>query len=66
MDKKGRRGVVMLGICAVVWTVRIVFDIAYGRYMDSAFSFALNALCAILWYISFFVQLKRCRSGGEE
>ncbi len=54
--------VVLYGLCAVIWTLRAILEIAYQTYNDSVFWFVMNMLCAVIWIVAFIVNLKRYRS----
>ncbi len=63
MSEKKKRllACVLYGITALVWIVWCVSTLRYGQM-----SF-LQFLCAVLWTVSFIVQLRRYRNekGGE-
>lgn len=54
--------VIITAICAIIWSIVAVMGVIYQTYNDSVFLFALNILCAVLWTVDFFVNLKRYRS----
>ncbi len=66
MKKTGRFTVILFALCAVIWTVRAILEVAYQTYNDSVFWFVLNVLCSVLWIAAFIVNLKRYRSNKEE
>ena len=66
MKKVSTGCVVVFGLCAVVWSVRVLLDIIYKTYNDSAVLFVLNALVALLWIGAFAVQLRKYRSARDE
>lgn len=63
--KQNKTTVVLFGICAVIWAVRVIIELVSGTYSDSLVLFCMNVLCTILWIICFFVNLKRYRSGKD-
>lgn len=50
--------VVLVGIAAIIWTVACVFDFVYET---PPFLRTLRVVCALIWYIAFFVNLYRYR-----
>ncbi len=54
--------VILYGLCAVVWTLRVILDIVYKQY-DSAFAFfILRVLTAFIWIAAFVRWLLKYRS----
>ena len=47
MKKPSRLTVILFGVCAVIWTIRAILEVAYQTYNDSVFWFILNVLCAV-------------------
>lgn len=66
MKKSSRLTVILLGVCAVIWTIRAILEVVYQTYNDFVFRFILNVLCAVIWIVAFAVNLKRYRSNKEE
>ena len=66
MKKPSLFTVILFGACAVIWTVRGVFEIIYKTYNYSSFWFVLNILCALIWIAAFIVNLKRYYSNKED
>lgn len=64
--KKPRFIVILHGICAVLFTVNAILEIFFKTHDDSVFRFVLNILCAVLWNVLFFVNLKRYCSNKDE
>ncbi len=62
MKKTSRSTVILFGVCAVIWTVRAIFDVIYQTYNISVFTFVLNLICALLWIAAFIRWLKRYRA----
>ena len=66
MKNPSRLTVILFGMCAVIWTIRAILDVAYQTYNDSVFWFVLNVLCAVIWIAAFVVNLKRYRVNQED
>lgn len=66
MKKTRHLTVALLGVCAVIWSIRVILEIVYQTYTDSIFWFVLNILCAVIWIAAFVINLKRCRSHKED
>ena len=66
MKKPSRLTVILYGVCAVIWTIRVILEVAYQTYNDSVFWFVLNVLCAVIWIAAFVVNLKRYRANQED
>ena len=66
MKKTSLLAVILYGICAVIWTVRVIVEIVYKTYNDSVFMFVLGILCALIWICSFFILMKRYCSNKDE
>ena len=57
MEKPKKITVILYGVCAVIWILRVVFEEIEKEYHDSIFFFVINILCAVLWsgaYIKWF------------
>ena len=66
MKKPKRITLVLYGICAVIWTLRVIQSIVYREY-DYAFSFfVLNILTALIWIAAFIRWTLKYRSGKDE
>lgn len=65
MKKTSLAAVILVGLAAVIWTIRVVLEIVLKTYNESVFLFALNVLCSVVWIVSFIVNLKRYRSNRE-
>ena len=50
--------VVLVGVAAIIWTIACVFDFADET---PPFLRALRVVCALVWYVAFFVNLYRYR-----
>ena len=65
MKKTSLAAVILVGLAAVIWTIRVVLEIVLKTYNESVFLFVLNVLCSLVWIVSFIVNLKRYRSNRE-
>lgn len=65
MKKTSLAAVILVGLAAVIWTIRVVLEIVLKTYNESVFLFLLNVLCSVVWIVSFIVNLKRYRSNRE-
>ena len=65
MKKTSLAAVILVGLAAVIWTIRAVLEIVLKTYNESVFGFVLNVLCSVVWIVSFIVNLKRYRSNRE-
>ena len=50
------------GFCALIWTLKVILDIATHNYDAAPFMYVLNTLCAVLSGVLFVMNLKKCRS----
>lgn len=66
MKKVSGLSVILYALCAVIWTFRVILDLANQTYSHSVFLFVLNILCAVVWSAGFIVNLKRYRSKKDE
>lgn len=65
MKKTSLAAVILVGLAAVIWTIRAVLEIVLKTYNESVFLFVLNVLYSVVWIVSFIVNLKRYRSNRE-
>ena len=65
MKKTSLAAVILVGLAAVIWTIRVVLEIVLKTYNESVFLFVLNVLCSVVWIVSFIVNLRRYRSNRE-
>lgn len=65
MKKTSLAAVILVGLAAVIWTIKAVLEIVLKTYNESVFLFVLNVLCSVVWIVSFIVNLKRYRSNRE-
>lgn len=66
MKQPSQLSVILYVLCAVVWTIRAIIEVAYKTYNDSIFWFAINMVCAVMWIVVSIVNLKRYRSNKHE
>ena len=66
MKKPSLLVVILYGMCAVIWTVKVIVDIVYKTYNYSVFVFVLGILCALMWIYGFFTLMKRYRSNKDK
>lgn len=66
MKKGDIISLVCSGICAILWTIRVIMDLVSQAYLNSGFTFFLHLLCGVLWTIYFVVSLKRYYSAKKE
>ena len=66
MKKPSGLFVIIFGVCAVLWTVKVIFEITNPINIVPGFWFVLDVLCAVLWITAFVVNLKRYLSNKEE
>lgn len=66
VKKPNRLTVMLVALCAIIWSIRAILEVIYQTYNDSIFWFVLNVLCAVIWIIAFFINLKRYRSSKED
>ncbi len=62
MKEPKRITLVLYGLCAVIWTLKVVFSVVYKEYDY----FILNALIAIIWIAAFIRWTIRYRSEKSE
>ncbi|MEY8440662.1 hypothetical protein D3Z39_09550 [Anaerotruncus colihominis] len=62
MKEPKRITLVLYGLCAVIWTLKVVFSVVYKEYDY----FILNALIAIIWIAAFIRWTIRYRSEKGE
>lgn len=66
MKKTSRLTVILYALCAIIWTIRAVLEIAYQTYHTSVFLFVLNVLCAVVWIAAWIVNWKRYCSNRDK
>ena len=55
MKKTSLAAVILVGLAAVIWTIRVVLEIVLKTYNESVFLFVLNVLCSVVWIVSFIM-----------
>ena len=63
MKEPKRTTLMLYGLCAVIWTLRVVFGVVYKEYDDDSAFFILNILTAVIWIAAFVKWTLRYRSG---
>lgn len=58
--------VVLCGIAALIWTIRAVVDVVYHIPQTSTILFLLDILCAVIWIVTFFINLYKYRSNRTD
>ncbi len=66
MKKTGLLLVIIWGLCAIFWSIRVVYEIISRSYPTTSFLLVLEILCAILFIVAFIVQLKRYTKSQKE
>jgi len=66
MKKTSYLNMIIFGLCAIIWIIRVILDIVYQTYSNSVFGFILNILCAVVWSAAFILEFKRYRSNKKE
>lgn len=52
MKKPKRITLVLYGLCAVIWSLRVIIGVMYKEYDYSFGFFILNVLAALVWICS--------------
>lgn len=58
--------VLLFGAGAVLWTIRVVLNIAYRTFEESTVFFVVDLLGLVVWSAAFFTNLRRYHSNDEE
>lgn len=53
MKKPKRITLVLYGLCAVIWSLRVIIGVMYEEYDYSFGFFILNVLAALVWIAAF-------------
>ena len=53
MKKPKRITLVLYGLCAVIWSLRVIIGVMYKEYDYSFGFFILNVLVALVWIAAF-------------
>ena len=66
MKKPKRVTLVLYGLCAVIWSLRVIIGVVRKEYDYSFGSFMLNALTALIWIAAFVKWMCKYRSQKDE
>lgn len=55
------RTVILYGLCAMSWIIRVIVGFIYKEYNRSVFVFVLNVLCSAIWVLAFIKWLIQYR-----
>ena len=66
MKKPKRTTLALYGLCAVIWTFRIILSIVYQEYNYAFGFFVLNILTALLWIAAFIKWTLKYRSDKDK
>ena len=66
MKKPSRFLLMLYGVCAVIWIIRIIGDIVNQTIYVPGSWFVMNVICAGMWIACFIVNLKRYLANEEE
>ena len=62
MKKPKRITLVLYGLCAVIWPLRVIIGVMYKEYDYSFGFFILNVLAALVWIAAFVKWMLKYRS----
>ena len=57
---------VLYGLCAVIWSLRVIIGVVYKEYDYSFDFFILNVLAALVWIAAFVKWMLKYRSKKDE
>ena len=57
---------VLYGLCAVIWSLRVIIGVVYKEYNCSFGFFTLNVLAALVWIAAFVKWMLKYRSKKDE
>ena len=57
---------VLYGLCAVIWSLRVIIGVVYKEYDYSFGFFILNVLVALVWIAAFVKWMLKYRSKKDE
>ena len=57
---------VLYGLCAVIWSLRVIIGVAHKEYDYSFGFFILNVLAALVWIAAFVKWMLKYRSKKDE
>lgn len=66
MKKLSVTTAVLCGICAILWTVKVVLEITLSVFSVNPFVFILDIACAIIWTCVFVVQILNCIKANQK
>lgn len=66
MKKESLLSVILFGLCAVIWSVKAIYEIINTPYPTIPTLLTLDAVCAMCWIVAFVVSIKRYRSNRDE
>lgn len=66
MKKPKRITLVLYGLCAVIWSLRVIISVMYKEYDYSFGFFILNVLAALVWIAAFVKWMLKYRSKKDE
>ena len=66
MKKTKRTALVLYGLCAVMWMIRVITGVVHKEYNDSVGFFILNVFTAFIWIAIFVVWMLKYRSGKDK
>ena len=66
MKKPKRITLVLDGLCAVIWSLRVIIGVMYKEYDYSFGFFILNVLAALVWIAAFVKWMLKYRSKKDE
>lgn len=66
MKKPKLSTVILYGLCAVIWIIRVIVGIIYKEFDDSVWFLILNVVCAIIWVFAFIKWLIRYHADANE
>ncbi len=62
MKKPRRITLVLYGLCAILWTIRVILGAVRAEYDSSPNLFLLNVLTALIWIVAFARWFRKYRS----
>lgn len=66
MKKPKRITLVSYGLCAVIWSLRVIVGFMDKEYDHSTGFFILNVITALIWIAAFVKWLLAYHSGNDE
>ena len=66
MKKGSVLSVILFGLCAVIWSIKAVYEIINTPYPTTPTLLTLDVVCAICWIVAFIVSIKRYLSNKDE